>query len=257
MGQWFDYRINRSGERINSRLGNWMRFQFNDLTQLRITTHYTGAGWDDRNSRGNGSFRTDDYFTLWSRWKSDNSQDFSYGISGWIREEQLAGGIYNVSPFINYSPADNINIDAQLQLKTRDNWLVWQQGTTFNTFKQKQMNLTVKSTWIIDNSQEVRLAMQWVGLTAQSKHAYDINDTGDLYQSGEQHADSFTQADLALQLRYKYQFAPLSDLYVVYSRGGNTFEADHTDNRGISDLLSNSFSDKNADQLTMKVRYRF
>ncbi|NQZ12885.1 MAG: hypothetical protein HRT35_37530, partial [Algicola sp.] len=228
-----------------------------DLTRFNHTAHYTAPGWNDRNSRGNGSYRTDAILTVWSRWKSDQSQAFSYGMAGWVKNAQIKGKIFNVRPFITYTPTDNISIDAEVMYRKTDNWQIWQEDNRINTFNSDQMNIEVKSTWIIDNAQEVRVAMQWVGLKAQAQDAYRISNQGDLYLTGETRAANFAQADLALQVRYKYQFAPLSDLYLVYSRGGNTFNESQDEQQGFNDLISDSFAGKNADQLTMKVRYRF
>ena len=257
MGQWADYRFNKAGETLNARVGSWFNWQLNDLTRFRFTFHHNFNQWDDRNSRDNGSFRRTGFSHLWSRWQSDTTQNFSYGINGWIRNAQISGIKNGIGPFINYSPTQNINIDTSLNFNSDDNWTLWQEDNLFNTFKKEQVNLTVKTTWIIDDAQEVRLAMQWLGLTAESKLAYRINEFGDLVETGETPAQHFTRADLALQLRYKYQFAPLSDLYLVYSRGGDSFEEHPQNMQGFNDMLSNSFSSKNADQLTMKVRYRF
>lgn len=256
-GAWFDIRANNDGERTTTRLGKWYGFKFNDLTRYNITVHYTDNGWNDRNSRGNGSYRTNGYFTLWQRWQSDRSQPFSYGIAGYIQQAQIGGTNRNIRPFIKYMPTENIAIDASIRYLERHNWQLWQEEDRIDAFDSKQINMTVKSTWIVDDAQEVRLAMQWVGLSAESQKSYRINDSGNLYASGEIQSDNFSQGNLALQLRYKYQFAPLSDLYVVYSRGGSTFETSSDEQQGFGGLLSDSFEGKNADQLTMKVRYRF
>lgn len=124
-GQRFDYRTNNDGLRINSLLGHWLNFKFDDLTEWRLTVHDTGHGWNDKKSRGNGVYRTDGFLTGWSKWSSDQSKDFSYGISGWVRNEQIKGMIYNIKPFINYSPTDNISIDLETKFRHKDNWQVW------------------------------------------------------------------------------------------------------------------------------------
>ncbi|MCJ8272011.1 MAG: DUF5916 domain-containing protein, partial [Psychrosphaera sp.] len=127
IGQWFDYRTNNDGERINARIGNWLNIQFDDLTRFNLTAHYTASGWNDRNSRGNGSYRTDAILTVWSRWKSDQSQAFSYGMAGWVKNAQIKGKIFNVRPFITYTPTDNISIDAEVMYRKTDNWQIWQE----------------------------------------------------------------------------------------------------------------------------------
>ena len=258
-GLWFDHRKNLDGKTLQTRLGIWGVWTLNNLSQFNLTFNYTDSAWNDRKTRGYGAYRTNRYANLWSRWRSDRSLPFSYGIAGWMRHAQLAGTIASIRPFIKYSPTDRINIDADIRYKMEDNWQIWGgDEDRINTFDAQQLDMTVKTTWIIDDSQELRIAMQWVGLTAEARDRYRIGLDGSLEQSEvDELQESFAQADLALQVRYKYEFAPLSDLYLVYSRGGNAFESTYEDAQGFDGLFSDSLDGTIADQLTLKVRYRF
>jgi hypothetical protein len=60
--------------------------------------------------------------------------------------------------------------------------------------------------------------------------------------------------NLGIQVRYRYQLGPLSDIYVVYSRGGFQFRDD--DDRGLGSLFSDVDQVRDADQILVKVRYR-
>ena len=59
---------------------------------------------------------------------------------------------------------------------------------------------------------------------------------------------------LTFQARYRWEIAPLSDLFVVYTRGSNlptdSFET-------FQDLLVQSWTDTIVDTLAIKLRYRF
>ena len=50
-----------------------------------------------------------------------------------------------------------------------------------------------------------------------------IDPSGELIESGDVVAP-FEVNNFGLQIRYRWTFAPQSDLYVVYGRGGITFE---------------------------------
>lgn len=60
--------------------------------------------------------------------------------------------------------------------------------------------------------------------------------------------------NLGLQIRYRYELAPLSYLYVVYGRGGYREEPEHRDS---GRLLRDSFSLRDDDQVLVKLSYRF
>jgi len=58
-----------------------------------------------------------------------------------------------------------------------------------------------------------------------------------------------------MQLRYRYEIAPMFDLYAVYSRGG--FDAIDNPTKGIAGLMAESTSLRGSDQLLIKLSYRF
>ena len=60
--------------------------------------------------------------------------------------------------------------------------------------------------------------------------------------------------NLGFQIRYRYELAPLSYLYVVYGRGG--FDQEPTD-EGAGGLLRDSFQLRDDEQLLVKLSYRF
>jgi hypothetical protein len=67
--------------------------------------------------------------------------------------------------------------------------------------------------------------------------------------------DDFAVSDITIQLRYRWQIAPLSDLFVVYNRGGGLADASVDDS--FSSLFNDSLSDPQREFLVVKLRYRF
>ena len=66
--------------------------------------------------------------------------------------------------------------------------------------------------------------------------------------------DDINVQTLGFQIRYRYELAPLSYLYVVYGRGG--FDQEPTDD-GARSLLRDSFQLRDDEQLLVKFSYRF
>jgi hypothetical protein len=62
-------------------------------------------------------------------------------------------------------------------------------------------------------------------------------------------------SDTAFQIRYRYQLAPLSDVFLVYSRGG--FYGTQTGDEGAGTLFENGWRGVNVESVIFKVRYRF
>ena len=65
--------------------------------------------------------------------------------------------------------------------------------------------------------------------------------------------DSFGLSQLNFQLRYRWQIAPLSDLFVVYTKGDNRRSA----LMQFDEMFENSWDNPLGSQLVVKLRYRF
>ena len=96
--------------------------------------------------------------------------------------------------------------------------------------------------------------MQWVGVKASEQEFYEIRFDGDLVDRPVPDAsEDFAVSNMVFQLRYRWEIAPLSDLFVVYTRGGSL---DQTEDKSFGDLLADNFSDPDSDQLVVLLRYR-
>jgi hypothetical protein len=100
----------------------------------------------------------------------------------------------------------------------------------------------------------VRLKFQWIGLDAEVINSYQLDNSGDLQTSGTE-SSSFSISDTAFQIRYRYQLAPLSDIFLVYSRGG--FFGSDSGDKGPGTLFNEGWSGVQVESLIAKIRYRF
>jgi hypothetical protein len=95
--------------------------------------------------------------------------------------------------------------------------------------------------------------VQWVGLAAQGRQAYDLAADGTPIPNATLPHD-FTVSTVGLQLRYRYEFHPLSDLYVVYSRGGDGSLADRSET--LRAQFTRAWNRTDTSMLFVKLRYR-
>jgi len=125
-------------------------------------------------------------------------------------------------------------------------------------FLYKQQGVDLNSNFQIYSNQELRLALQWVGLDAAGKTAYRISHDGYLEESGEDaRIRSFDYAEFAFQVRYKYEFTPLSDFYIVYNRGNILLNYGDSRRENFWDIWEETLEDRDTDRFTIKIRYRF
>jgi hypothetical protein len=107
--------------------------------------------------------------------------------------------------------------------------------------------------WSIGQRQELRVKLQAIGLDAQLAEAIEVQPDGRAVVVADPVSD-FSLRNLGFQVRYRYILAPLSDLYVVYGRGGYVFDEFSV---GPREQLVDSFSLRDSEQLLVKLSYRF
>jgi hypothetical protein len=95
--------------------------------------------------------------------------------------------------------------------------------------------------------------LQAIGVNAAAKQGYRVDSFGTAVPTAEP-IDDFHVQNLAFQIRYRFEIAPLSYLYVVYGRGGYN-QALASDDLGS--IVTNSFSLRDDDQILVKFSYRF
>jgi hypothetical protein len=132
-------------------------------------------------------------------------------------------------------------------------WLVWQHDNLFGSFREREAHLDAGVDWSISPRQELRMKMQSIVINAQLNQAYTVGPSGHALVSDEA-VNDFSVRNLGFQIRYRYELAPLSYLYVVYARGGYR-QTDYADS--IGQLFQDSFQLRDDEQLMVKLSYRF
>ena len=105
--------------------------------------------------------------------------------------------------------------------------------------------------------QQFRITAQWAGIKAREDERWRV-PPGDgslesvLVNPSDQRRD-FTISRLTFQARYRWELAPLSDLFVVYTRGSNVASMPDA---GFGDLLHDSWTERLVDVFVVKLRYR-
>ena len=148
---------------------------------------------------------------------------------------------------------EHLSLQGSLEYRQAPDWLLWTGGATLGTFRQRQLYMTLGANAFFGTRHELRARLQWLGLSAKGRENYAVTGREPLRTPGAP-AD-FTVTTLAFQVRYRYEIAPLSDLYVVYGRGGDQFEEGR--DRSLGRLWQDAIGERDAEQLLVKLRYRF
>ena len=137
----------------------------------------------------------------------------------------------------------------------------------FATFEASDLQPRLATDLFITARQQLRLTMQWAGIRAKEQELYRVVEDVDRLQPRLREdgagAEDFTISRLTAQLRYRWQIAPLSDLFVVYTRGANLGNAYDLDDPlaiprdGFGELYQDAFTEPLIDLFVVKLRYRF
>jgi hypothetical protein len=234
------------------------RATFRNLTQVTARLNHFFPSYDDLNSFGNGTFRREERTSAALTYQSDSSKRLSFMVGAGYEEEDLGGDSYNYQLEIDWRPSDRISLSASVDYRDRNGWLLHQGGTNFTTFTAEQWQPKLDVEYFFSARQRFRISLQWVAIKAKEDEFFLIpSSPNDLIPTAKPPgpSDSFSISDLVFQARYRWEIAPLSDLFIVYTRISDLTRP--LGESSFGDLLDNAWNQPIGNQLVVKIRYRF
>lgn len=258
----FDIRgaLQENGDGFFTRGGIFVsnRATFKNLTSLTGRISHFYPGYDDLNSFGNGIYRIAEKTAAGLSFDSNSAKALSFGVGLGYEEEDLGGDSYYYEANVNWRPLDGLSLAAGVKYLDRKGWLLHQENRNFTTFSAEQWQPNINLEYFISAKQQFKISVQWVGVRAEEDRFYLTPAiSGNLVATAKPAgpSDSFSISDMVFQARYRWEIAPLSDLFIVYSRTSDLSQALRQDN--FDDLLDNAWQEPVGDQFVMKIRYRF
>ena len=141
---------------------------------------------------------------------------------------------------------------SPIEYQRQSNWSIWKKENLFAYYDKEMISSGLNLDWFIGDRQEIRVKGKIYGIKGKRPRPYRVNNYGYL-GSSEDEINSLELSETAFQVRYKYQFAPLSDLYIVYTRGG---KYSNIQTSQFEKIYSGSWSNQNLDKFIVKLRYK-
>ena len=212
--------------------------------------------FDDLITRGGNALRLPGKWTL--QWERDRPRKgaWEWEAAAWAKGGGLAGNDrigYGASVEPTWHLSDTLRVFAGLEAEHVPDWLVWQGGNRVGRFEQHSLELDAGLDWALGLRQELRVKLQAIGMEARATGTVEVLGDGRSVASSEPAGD-FSLRNLGFQVRYRYMLAPLSDLYVVYGRGGYMLDEFAVD---PYEQLGDAFRLRDDEQLLVKLAYRF
>lgn len=217
------------------------------------------AGKDDRITRGNGIVDVPEkLYAFYERFRPRRGHWSFYGNARYAAEGMDGAEAGAITLFVRptYHVSESLSLSAGLQAQHNPGWLLWRGGNLLGSYRAEQLHLSLGSTWLVDDRQELRLRLEAIGLDAQARQAWRVGADGAPVAVAEAIPD-FALRNLGFQVRYRYQLAPLSHLYVAYVRGGALYEEAAGGLSGVGSQFGDAFGLRDDEQLLIKLAYRF
>jgi hypothetical protein len=253
----------RATSNYNDR-GELLEYQYRMSRESRTRTgayeyaqiNVNSAGRDDLVTRGHGSLNAPPNMNTYFNYEQPRQGNWSWEVEAEVFTGGLVGNS-KVGQWLRFEPtyflSDAFNVYAGVAAGHTPDWIVWQRENLIGTFDSRDINFNAGFNWTIGSRQELRLKLQAIAINARLKQAWRVDATGNANPSDDL-VDDFSVRTLGIQLRYRYEIAPLSYLFVVYGRGGFDNRDDARDTPGA---LRDSFSLRDDEQLLVKFSYRF
>jgi hypothetical protein len=246
---------NTDGDNLPSRVlvdGSWT---LRDTRELKLIVGYQPDSKDDLITRGNGILKMDAQRNLELRYLNPRGRRFTFDV-GYKAE---TAGTDEFSHQIDFSPqwyiTDRLTLSGEASYTYYEDWLLWDfRSQQLATYETDLYDLNLKLDWYPAPRQELRVKFQWVGVEADARRGYGLSNSGRLQPSGVP-VDDFSISDMAIQVRYRYELAPLSEFFLVYTRGG--YWEDEDTGESAFGLFNNAWDEVTLEQVLAKIRYRF
>ena len=227
----------------------------NDLT---FGLRFFPARIDDRLGRGTGDFKIPERWSLSIDYRTDLAKTIAYNIGLSATQDDLGPSDITTSAGVGWRTNDSFSIDMSLSYNDREALLVHRGDGRYTSFESHQWAPRLEVNYFITARQQLRFSTQWTALKAFEDRFWQVDPKRRKHlrpvANPDTTPDDFVISRLTFQARYRWEIAPLSDLFVVYTRGGNlpgdsfaTFQ----------DLLEQSWNDRIVDSVAIKLRYRF
>jgi hypothetical protein len=234
---------------------------FKNTSFFEFTNFYRTSGkdfWITRNNIEAPFIKRPENYGSLLNFKGPSQDFFNYFLEA-KREKgsqwaSASGFATSYATQLEFAPSDNINFSLYYQHLDEDGWVNWIQDNLLGVYTKKQRTTVAGFNWFVGDKHELRIKAQMVSFLATKPKAVLGDSYGDLNAS-DIALTPINLSDLAFQIRYRYEIMPLAYLYVVYSKGGRIVEIDEEDDLGK--LYQRPWNDPQADNFTVKVRYRF
>jgi hypothetical protein len=260
----FNYDSDTSGNSNPMQIRQDYNFKYKDTSSFQASWDLKTSGKNTTITRknidfpyvkknGSFSFNLDYESPSYGTWEYDwrigyetSNKYETWSSEGYERRfAKIAGSLY---------PIDDFKLGWQFRVREEDEWLNWIEGNELAVYDLTQNIISVNANWFRGSKHEIRLKSQFVALKAENPISLISDKAGYLYNHNSD-VRPFTDGITSFQVRYKYEIAPLSYIYLVYTKGGRVY--DDMNERNTSDVFMDPWKNPDNEIFSLKFRLKY
>lgn len=245
-----DYSENQSGDRLYSGVSLKNHWQFKNTATIYLETSYEAVAYDDRITRGNRMVEKPSGYSVGYHYVGKQRKKIRYHHMFYMLNDPIAGKGFYAHLHPTFVFTENLSLVWSLEYSHLKNWWIWQDNNYINTYERDKFVTSVDINAQFNDKHELRIKFQWLSLAAEGEKPFIVSENGNLEeQLGD--VEDFSLSDTALQIRYRYELGPLSNIYLVYSRGA-LYQGNKKQN--VFGAFSEGWDERQGDNFLIKVR---
>jgi len=260
----FNYDSDTSGNSNPMQIRQDYNFKYKDTSSFQASWDLKTSGKNTTITRknidfpyikknGSFSFNLDYESPSYGTWEYDwrigyetSNKYETWNSEGYERRfAKIAGSLY---------PIDDFKLGWQFRVREEDEWLNWIEGNELAVYDLTQNIISLNANWFRGSKHEIRLKSQFVALKAENPISLISDKAGYLYNH-DSDVKPFTDGITSFQVRYKYEIAPLSYIYLVYTKGGRIY--DDMNERNTSDVFMDPWKNPDNEIFSLKFRLKY
>ncbi|MXZ55101.1 MAG: hypothetical protein F4Z14_02910 [Gammaproteobacteria bacterium] len=251
-GSW-----NSLGTRTDASIGLAAAIRDRDQNSLSVSVNYKPSYVDDATAYRKFKFHTRPTSRVAVGLSSNSTKKFHQVAWLSFQEGRIQGRSNSLGVQLGYRPRESLAFSWSLS-KDLNNGLVLHQGNReFIRYRSWSPTSNFAIQFFPTTRQQIRLDLQCRLIQAKAYEYLTLEERANKIRSigfeVNGNTDDFSISRTSFQLRYRWEIAPLSDLFVVYTRTG---ALDATVRNAFLPTLRETIRERNTENLAVKFRWR-
>ncbi|MCO7186804.1 MULTISPECIES: DUF5916 domain-containing protein [unclassified Pseudoalteromonas] len=252
------YEADNQGLKLPARQAYLSQWLLASGGQIDLHLDRVSGGWQDNLGRQSQAFEVPGNWETRVMYVSPYIGKFSWAASFEYDQEGFDGRAQQYAIDMTWLPHPNWTLKFNNFYRTGDGWLVASDTDQVTQYQRDFFVNKIQVSGLITDKLEFSSTLEWAVLEARSDDVYSI-------QAHHRHRlnnvdTSFEDRRLSSQFKLRYRMGALSDVFLVYRRGGAVGESVPGSQIGSEPWLERAkqlWQSPSQDSVLLKVRYKF